>query len=331
MEPKKKTKIIQWEDYQHELARFSSLSSALEETNRFKYLIQEKLNTILKLEVDSLSRKNELDELRDKLESRKRMMKNMSMRSKVVREKAKKQDERLNAEIRPLLVAGTALSVARKRLQEANKSLAGDKGYVHLQTLQKLLRARQQVLASQISLLYPVKALTGHTRQQELESHVSTNRSVNPKEATSWTILGMHLNARPFTKMNFLTDKIELLRSATALGYIAHAVSLITLYMEIPLRYPIRLGASKTYICDYAPSVETIFDLTSTSPSKPTKFPLFLDCQDTTRSDYALFLLNKDLEQLLNCIGVESLGPRHVLANFKELLDKTISREHIPT
>lgn len=232
---KQKFKIIEWDDFQQQLARFSSLSSALQQANDNKYLIQDKLKSILKLEVDSLSWSNELDELRDKLESRKLVMGNMSMRSKVLREISKKQEERLNSEIRSLLIAGSALVVARRRLREANKSLAGDGGYVHLHTLQKLLRARQQVLVSQISLLYPVKVLTGHTCEQELKSYTSTDRSGNPcgvktLDAASLTISGLHLSVRPFTKKNFFTDRKELLRSATALGYIAHVCLLALVY-----------------------------------------------------------------------------------------------------
>lgn len=105
------------------------------------------------------------------------------------------------------------------------------------------------------------------------------------------------------------------------------AVSLLASYIKIPLRYPIRLGASRTYICDYAPPfVESVSEFTST---KPMEFPLFLEGKETTRSAYAVFLLNKDLEQLLNFIGIESLGPRHVLANFRELLNKILSHEDI--
>lgn len=69
------------------------------------------------VEEESLSRSNELDEMREKLESRKLVMGNMSMHSKVLEEKVKKQEEQLSTEIRSLLVAGTALSVASKRLQ----------------------------------------------------------------------------------------------------------------------------------------------------------------------------------------------------------------------
>ncbi|KAL4591079.1 hypothetical protein LXL04_004027 [Taraxacum kok-saghyz] len=356
MDPKKKSvkekntnreeivKIIHWEDFQQELARLSSLSSALNEAKEKKSVIQEKLNSHLQLEAESLSRSNKLDQMRENLEARKLVMGNMSMRSKVVQEKSKKQEEQLNSQIRSLLMAGTSLSAASKSLQEANNSLNGERGYVHLRNLQKLLRGRQQFMVSQIALLYPVKVVTGHTSDQELESFSSTSNKPtgNPSgskpmdnAAGSLTISGLHLTVLPFKKMSFFTDKKEVQRSATALGYVAHAISLIAFYLEIPLRYPLRLGGSRTYICDYAPSVEptSSSDFASislpSSSSKPMEFPLFLEGQDTTRSAYAVFLLNKDLEQLLNFIGIESLGPRHVLANMKELLNNILSQQYI--
>jgi len=39
----------------------------------------------------------------------------------------------------------------------------------------------------------------------------------------------------------------------------------------------------------------------------------------------------QDIEQLLNYIGGRSLGPRHVLANLKELLRIILSSEYIDT
>lgn len=55
--------------------------------------------------------------MKEKLEARRVVMETMSMLSKVAEENAKKQEERLSMEVRSLLVSGTALSVARRRLQ----------------------------------------------------------------------------------------------------------------------------------------------------------------------------------------------------------------------
>lgn len=55
--------------------------------------------------------------MREKLEHRKLLMGKMSMRSKVVKETVRKQEEQLSGEIRSLLVGGSSLSVANKRMQ----------------------------------------------------------------------------------------------------------------------------------------------------------------------------------------------------------------------
>lgn len=55
--------------------------------------------------------------MREKLEHRKLLMGKMSMRSKVVKEKVRKQEERLSGEIRSLLIGGSSISVANKRMQ----------------------------------------------------------------------------------------------------------------------------------------------------------------------------------------------------------------------
>lgn len=334
-------KVVQWEDFEQELARLVSLSSALNEAKQKKLLIQQKLDNFIQVEAESLSWSNQLDEMREKLESRKLVMGNTSMHVKAIEGNVKREEERLSNEIRSLLVAGTALSGASKRLQEANRLLSGERGYVRLRNMQKLLRVRQQYMISQVSLLYPVKVVIGHALEQELESFTSSFRLGNsagskPVDQGSLTILGLDLTVLPFKKMSLFDDKKEIQRSATALGYVAHAVSLIASCLQVPLRYPLRLGGSRSYIHDYAPSSEptSSYSLSNSQLSsdlKGTDFPLFLDGQEATRAAYAVFLLNKDIEQLLNFIGVNSLGPRHVLANLKELLRTILSPEYRDT
>ncbi|XP_058731704.1 vacuolar protein sorting 38 isoform X2 [Vicia villosa] len=289
-------RVIQWEDFEHDLARLSSLSSALNEAKDKKRNLQRKLESLIQVNGESLGRLNELEEMRQKLESKKSMMDNMSIRSRLAKEDAGKQEEQLSGALQSLLVAGGTLSVTRKNLQESSRLLSEENGYVRLRNLQKMLRMRQQYMTSQILMLYPVKLVVGPAQEQELEAY-PLGRSA---------------------------DKKEIQKSATALGYVAHAVSLIASYLQVPLRYPVRLGASHSYIIDNAPSIELTSSEASTSAksftnAKHVEFPLFLEGQDTTRATYAVFLLSKDLEQLLNFIGAKSLGPRHLLANLREL------------
>lgn len=337
----KNAKVIEWEDYEQELARFCSLSSAINEAKQKKFLLEQKLQSLIQVETESLSRSNELDEMRERLESRKLSMGNMSMKSKVAEEKLKRQEEQLTTQIRSLLVAGAALSGASKRLMDDHRSFAGENGYLCYKTAQKFLKLRQQYMVSQICLLYPVKLVVGQKHEQELESFTSSIKpgapaGSRPLDQESLTIADLHLTVIPSTKMSFFSDKKEVQCSATALGYVAHAVTLIASYLQVPLRYPLRLGGSRSYIRDYAPSIESLPSESTSNSSTPTntkpiEFPLFLKGQDSTRAAYGVFLLNKDLEQLLNYIGVKSLGPRHVLANLKELLKTILSPEYIDT
>ncbi|KAI4342579.1 hypothetical protein MLD38_027191 [Melastoma candidum] len=336
---KAKAKAIQWEDFEQELARLVSLSSALDDANRKKALLQQKLESLIQVRTESLSRLNELEEMREKMECQKLQMQKTTQCVKATSENAKRKEDSLSAEVRSLLVAGTALSVSRKRLQESGRLLMSSRGYGKLRNVQRMLRVRQQCMVAQVSLLYPVKILVGHAQEQELESFPSTSRSGNfrdskPVNHGSLTILGLQLTMVPFTKVSFFTDKKEVQQSATALGYVGHCVTLVASYLKLSLRYPLRLGGSRSYILDLAPAIETPSSESSsnaTLPSdlKPAEFPLFLDGQDTTRAAYAVFLLNKDLEQLLNYTGVKSLGPRYILANLKELLRTILSADYV--
>jgi hypothetical protein len=50
------------------------------------------------------------------------------------------------------------------------------------------------------------------------------------------------------------------------------------------------------------------------------ELPLFYEASDRTRFAYALFLLNKDIEQLLHAHGLSGSGPYQLLANLYVLL-----------
>ncbi|KAL5185147.1 UV radiation resistance associated protein [Glycine soja] len=140
--------------------------------------------------------------------------------------------------------------------------------------------------------------------RQKLESNkmVMDNMSIRfrlAKEEASKQILNNSWSAFEcaiFLEDELFTDKKEIQNSATTLGYVAHAVSLIASYLQVPLRYPLRLDASHSYIIDNAPSTELTSSEASSNANinaKHVEFPLFLEGQDTTRVAFVVFLLNK--------------------------------------
>ncbi|KAJ3230972.1 hypothetical protein HDU81_004125 [Chytriomyces hyalinus] len=100
-------------------------------------------------------------------------------------------------------------------------------------------------------------------------------------------------------------------RVATALGWTAHLVTLLALYMEIPLRYPINPMSSRSMILDR---------LSLHGPGNM-EFPLFIKGQDKLRFEYGVFLLNKNIEQLMAVAGVVVKNLRNTLPNLKALMD----------
>ncbi|VVA90011.1 unnamed protein product [Arabis nemorensis] len=322
----KDVKKIKWEDFENELTRILSLYSALEEANERKRNLQQKLEPLIQVNAETLSRRNELEEMRQRLEARKLLVEKTSAASKVAEHDAKKKEEKLSTEVKALVIGGTSLSVTKSKSQDSNCQLEGERDYARLNSVMNKLRKRQQNMISLVSRIYHLKIKAGLSEDQKLESFPGGSKSGTTPvtEGGSVTILGLPFSMAPFAKMSFFTDKEEAQRSATALGYVAHAVSLIASYLTVPLRYPLRFGGSKSYIRDFAPSIEPLSsDMTPIATLSENltfvEFPLFLDGQDSTRAAYAVFLLNKNIEQLLNIVGKTTRGSRQLLQNLKEL------------
>ena len=192
------------------------------------------------------------------------------------------------------------------------------------------------------------------------------------KQKRSWMVAGVPLDLGQSGKPNgagSLSDAIghgllpgstvsqsEQERRASALGYVTQAVLQLAAVLDVPLRYPVAPGASRSYICDLqqtwasshsrgdrgggggdgrGPSSPNAGDANSSAYTERAvmwrryEFPLFADGASSTESTkftYAVFLLNKDLEQLLNAHGLLAVGPRQTLPNLRRLLHGRTNR-----
>lgn len=133
---------------------------------------------------------------------------------------------------------------------------------------------------------------------------------------------------------------------ATALGYTSHFLVMIASYLEMPLRYPIKPMSSKSCIMDrcdsrwnhddvgHLPSIPATHPLSAltsfmhpntelppqhykSSLLAPNEFPLYSRHVDRFRFDYAVFLLNKNVEQLCHYLGVTVVNLKNTLPNLK--------------
>lgn len=136
--------------------------------------------------------------------------------------------------------------------------------------------------------------------------------------------------------MNWEGDRQDMRRAAAALGYLAAAVERLGFYLDIPLRYPIKPGNCKSLILSHADVAGTYRFLdeinagtTATRPQSAfnrhltvgvVEFPLYCEGVERTRFAYGIYLLNKDVEQVLNAHGLTATGASQVLANLHKLL-----------
>lgn len=123
-----------------------------------------------------------------------------------------------------------------------------------------------------------------------------------PNESLGFTIRGIHLPNSEFEEVD--DDTV-----AAALGYVAHVVHQVALYLFVPLPYPITPQNSTSVINDPV-----------SMTNGPRTYPLFLKKAVRYRFEYAVFLLNKDIEILANSLGLRLLDIRHTLPNLKYLL-----------
>ncbi|OAV95630.1 hypothetical protein PTTG_04153 [Puccinia triticina 1-1 BBBD Race 1] len=104
---------------------------------------------------------------------------------------------------------------------------------------------------------------------------------------------------------------------STALGFVAHLVQLLALYLAVPLLYPVNFIGSRSLVSD----------LVSRIPG-PRSFPLYFKGVDRFRFEYAVFLLNKNIEQIMYHQKVVVSDLRHTLPNLKNLF---LTLESSPT
>ncbi|OEL33178.1 hypothetical protein BAE44_0005803 [Dichanthelium oligosanthes] len=299
-------KVIHWEDLQQELARLWSLSAALQPNRDRKAHLAARLDSALQARQAFLHQDNELAEMRRSLQKHTDHLGDLKVRMKKSSEDVEDKRERLCVNIRTLSVASKTLGAARNNLEEANKLLSGENGHGRLRNLEQKLRMRQQYMVAQVAQIYTVRPLDEQSPDHKPGFSTSIIKTSNTEsilpngsQKRPLAILGLQLLKPTAKKTGYFSDKTDFQKSSTVLGYAAHAVSLIASYLNVPLRYPLRFGGSQSYVLDHAPSVEpsSVTSVVSSVPPstgmRTMEFPLFFDGQETTRSAYAIFLLNK--------------------------------------
>ncbi|OCT93331.1 hypothetical protein XELAEV_18016399mg [Xenopus laevis] len=99
---------------------------------------------------------------------------------------------------------------------------------------------------------------------------------------------------------------------AVALGYTAHLVSMVSFFLQIPLRYPILHKGSRSAIKD---------NINDKLTEKEREFPLYPKGGEKLQFDYGVYLLNKNIAQLRYQYALGTPDLRQTLPNLKTFLE----------
>lgn len=148
---------------------------------------------------------------------------------------------------------------------------------------------------------------------------------------TSYSIPCLCIGHAPLPNSSDLFSSFEDAHISTAIGFAAHVIHLIANWYDMPIRYPIELCGSQSNIYDNIsvsipnPKLVFLFHLLILYNLLMLfvffRFPLFMGRGvDKTRVEYGLYLLNLNLQQLLNSQGLDVVGLRSTLSNLSVLV-----------
>lgn len=263
---------------------------------------------------DALMRLANLDECvqdalmtREKLESQiNSILENNQHAIKTASEASQAQDK--------LSLTGNAVSGERRRLRLANKRKEELIASIQARkdAMERGTRTREAVCGhlpdARSKLNSCTKLLDQNTEEtkgqiRRISEDILDIYPIEPirDKPLAFTIAGLALPNSNFTDID--RDVV-----AAALGFTAHLVYMLSFYLSIPVPYPITPYSSNSLI----------HDPVSTSLPQRT-YPLHpINVQ--YRFEYGVFLLNKDIEFLLNKQGLRVIDIRHTLPNLKYLL-----------
>ncbi|KAL4802119.1 UV radiation resistance protein and autophagy-related subunit 14-domain-containing protein [Aspergillus unguis] len=263
---------------------------------------------------DALMRLANLDECiqdalmtREKLESQINSILEKNQHAVQTTGEASRAQDKLSLTNNTVSIQRRQLRLANKRKQELIASIKARKEAMELGTRTReavrshLPDARVKLGSSSNLLEQNTEETKGQIRR--ISEDILEIYPIEPiqDKPLAFTIAGLALPNSNFTDVD--RDAV-----AAALGYTAHLVYLLSFYLSIPVPYPITPYSSHSLI----------HDPVSTSLPQRT-YPLY-PSNVQYRFEYGVFLLNKDIEFLLNKQGLRVLDIRHTLPNLKYLL-----------
>lgn len=229
---------------------------------------------------------------------------------------ASQAQENLAATKRSLLTSRKALKSAQTRRDDLQASLQARRAAIETGTLsqekaQSHLASAQMDLSSRACLHQSMAAeVAGQIRRICEDVLCIYPIDPVPQKPLLFTIRRIPLpNA---TSPSSSSPEADPAATAAALSFVAHVVYLLSFYLSTPIPYPPTVHGSTSSILD---------PISTTLRSLPARtFPFYQKGAVPFRFEYAVFLLNTDIELLMSRQGLRMVDQRHTLPNLKYLL-----------
>ncbi len=239
---------------------------------------------------------------------------------------ASQSQESLAATNRSVSACRKQVKSAQVRRSELQASLqarraAISSGTLSQQKAQSHLESAQSNLSSRASLLRTTAtAVSGQIRRICEDLLRIYPIEPTPRKPLSFTIRDLAL---PNATSHKASDSSDPAVTAAALSLVAHTVLLLSYYLATPMPYPPTPHGSTSLIYDPIS--------TSLHSTAARTFPLYQKGAVPFRFEYAVFLLNSDIELLMSKQGLRMVDLRHTLPNLKYLLTVlTVGKGEMP-
>jgi len=217
------------------------------------------------------------------------------------------------------------LEAARSLLQKDEQDMDHQREVIQeLQTQQSdlsfSLYSRRVSLLRSLEVIFPIELIDASTLLFTINGIALPNAlsdDHNPKIPSNSSTRSLEKEALSNSNSKF--NKIDEETISSALGLVAQLVVLLSTYLSTPIHYPIATAGSRAVILDGI----SVMNGNRT-------FPLFSKGVESYRFEYAVFLLNKNVEQLMNCYQIGMLDLKHTLPNLKNLILTLTAKESNP-
>ena len=263
------------------LLRIITLQRAIQKTQNDVAAIRERTKLVLESRAERVRIQRRIAEIR--MHTRLLTAEQTDQTKELKSEHAQLRDARLNVDKR-----ATNLKSSQRSLIDGTNDLHALKAKYSdtrnlLQQAIKMVSIRQTRIILQLHSIY----------------------TVAQKSPSQFTICNLELPSSDFS--GFDDESI-----ATALGYTAHFVSMVSRYLNLPFRYPITPMCSRSTIRD---------ELSPPGASEKDKeFPLYLKGKDRSAFEHGVLLLNKNIQQLVDACMTLQYDAGSTLENLHLLI-----------